>query len=104
MSKYCGKIGFLISEETAPGVYMPEIIEKLVYGDAIRITKRNQSQDKVNDDISISSQLSILLDPFVEENFYYIKYAEYMGFKWKVESIEVQFPRLILNLGGKYNE
>ena len=33
-----------------------------------------------------------------------MKYVTYMGVKWKVENISVQFPRLVLSLGGIYNE
>jgi hypothetical protein len=30
--------------------------------------------------------------------------VEYMGTKWKVSNVEVKYPRLILSLGGVYNE
>ena len=43
------------------------------------------------------------MDPFVRENFRTIAYVEYMGVKWKIASAEIQYPRLILNVGGEYN-
>ena len=103
MSKYFGKIGYGVSEETRPGVYVQRIVEKDYYGDIVRNTRRLENGGKVNDDLNINMTLSIVADPFAYQNFHQIKYAEYMGSKWKVSSIEVQYPRLILTLGGVYN-
>ena len=50
-----------------------------------------------------TNKISILADPFAYQNFSNIKYVEYMDALWNVESIEVQQPRLILNVGGVYN-
>ena len=30
-------------------------------------------------------------------------YVELMGEKWKVTDVEIQYPRLILSIGGVYN-
>jgi hypothetical protein len=30
-------------------------------------------------------------------------YVEFMGTKWKITNVEVQYPRLILSVGGVYN-
>ena len=30
-------------------------------------------------------------------------YAEIMGTKWKISEVEVQYPRLILTIGGVWN-
>lgn len=103
MSKYFGKIGYGVTEETRPGVYEPQIVEKEYYGDIVRNTRRLENGGKVVDDLNINMTLSIVADPFAYQNFHQIKYAEYMGSKWKVSSVEVQYPRLILTLGGVYN-
>ena len=52
----------------------------------------------------LSDEISIVADPFANENYFAIRFVEYMGAKWKVQSISVQFPRLNLSLGGLYNE
>ena len=103
MSKFYGAIGFAEQVETKPGVWKPQITPRDYFGDLIRNTKRIQGSDKVNDDISISNQISIIADPYANQNFHAIKYAEFMGAKWKVTDVEVQFPRLLLTLGGVYN-
>ena len=103
MAKFYGKIGYSTTEETAPGVWEENVTERSYYGDLIRNTRRYQSTDQVNDDLNISNEISILADPYAYENFHSMKYVEFMGAKWKVTSIEVQYPRLILSVGGVYN-
>lgn len=102
MPKYYGKVGFEISTETKPGVW-EGFVEKEYYGDILRNYRRIDSSDKINDDIALSNNISIVADPFAYNNFSSIRYAEYMGVKWKVNNVEVQYPRLILSLGGVYN-
>lgn len=101
--KWFGKIGFNDTIEKSPGVYVPKIVEKDYYGDLIKNVKRTNDGDKVNDDITLSNQLSIVLDPYIQDHFSSIKYVAMFGAKWKVTSVEVQFPRLLLSLGGVYN-
>ena len=104
MAKFCGVIGYVITEETEPGIYVEEIVENQYYGDVIKNTRRLQEGTKVNDDITISNQVSIIADPFANNNFHAMRYIEFMGAKWKVTNVEVQYPRLILTIGGLYNE
>ena len=102
--KHCGKIGFAMGdEESSPGVWTEQITERTYYGDLIRNTRRLQSSGNQNDNILISNEISIIADPFAYENFHAIRYAMYMGTKWKVTSVDVQYPRLILSLGEVYN-
>lgn len=103
MSKYFGKIGFGVTEEIRPGVSLPKITEGEYYGEIVRNSRRLENGGKVNDDLNINMTLSIVADPFAYQNFHSIKYAEYMGAKWKATSVEPQYPRLILTLGGVYN-
>lgn len=103
MAKISGVIGYRISTETAPGVWKPSIIERPYYGDLLKNTRRLQSTDKVNDDVTISNEVSIVADPYANENFHSMLYIQFMGAKWKITNIEVQYPRLILSLGGLYN-
>ena len=103
MPKFYGSIGYAISKETAPGVWVEDIVEHEYSGDVYRNTRKLQSGDQVNDSIDISNEISILSDPFANENFHSIRYVTYMGAKWKVSSVEVRYPRLILTVGGLYN-
>ena len=103
MPKFYGNIGYAISKETAPGVWVEDIVEHKYSGDVDRNTRKLQSGNQVNDSIDISNEISILSDPFANENFHSMRYVTYMGAKWKVSSVEVRYPRLILTVGGLYN-
>lgn len=103
MAKFYGKIGYANTVETKPGVYEEQIVEHSYYGDLIRNTRRLQSADQVNDDINISNEISIVADPYATNNFHTMRYAVFMGTKWKISNVEVSYPRLILTLGGVYN-
>lgn len=103
MAKFYGVIGYAETEETAPGVWSEQIIERKYYGEVIRNARRLQSSDKVNDDININNEVSIVADPYAINNFHSMRYVEFMGAKWKVSNVEVQYPRLLLTLGGLYN-
>lgn len=103
MAKFYGTVGFVKTVESAPGVWTEQIVERKYYGNVISRTRSLQSNG-VNDNINISDEISIVADPFANENYFAIRFVEYMGAKWKVQSISVQFPRLNLSLGGLYNE
>lgn len=103
MAKFHGKLGYGITGETKPGVWVDQIIEKDVVGDFIKNTRQLENSGGVNDNININNSISIVADPYVTENFHLIKYVKFMGTKWKVRTAEVQYPRIILTLGGEYN-
>ena len=98
MSKFYGSIGYAVTEEIRPGVWGEKITVRNYYGDIIRNTRQYQSSDNLNDNLNVSNEFSIVADPFAYANF------QYMGAKWKISNVEVQYPRLILTVGGVYNE
>ena len=104
MAKFYGVVGYAAMTETAPGVWSEHIDERPYYGDVIRNLRRLQGTSNLNDDVNVGNEISILSDPYANQNFHAIRYVEFMGTKWKVTSVDVQYPRLILSLGGVYNE
>lgn len=103
MAKFFGKIGYAETVETTPGVWEEKITEREYFGDLIRNTRSLQSGEQLNDNINISNEISIVADPFAYENFHSMRYIEFMNAKWKISSVDVQYPRLILSVGGLYN-
>lgn len=103
MAKWFGVIGYATQVENVPGVWEEQIVEREYYGDITRNTRRLQSADQLNDNLNINNELSIVADPFANQNFHLMRYADYMGTKWKITNVEVKFPRLICTLGGLYN-
>lgn len=103
MAKFYGKIGFVETEETSPGIWEPSVTERSYSWDVQRYSRRKDTPNNINDDLSISNTISILADPYAMNHFYTMAYVEFSGAKWKVTNVEVQYPRLILTLGGVYN-
>lgn len=104
MNKFYGAVGYAVEKEISPGVYKNLIITHNYYGDVLRNSRQYQTSGNLNDNLNVSNEISIIADPFAYENFYAIKFIEFMGVKWKVTNIEVKYPRLILSIGGVYND
>ena len=103
MAKWFGKIGFTETKETNPGVWEEVITVREYYGDVTRNTRRFQSSENLNDNVVVSNDISIVADPYAIQNFHSIRYIEFMGAKWKINNVEVSYPRLILTLGDICN-
>lgn len=109
MAKFYGKIGYCRQvEEVGPdgvgtGIWVNETIEKNHFGDVLRFNAKWDRSSELHDNIGINNQLSIVADSFAYNNLNYIRYVEWMGTKWTITNIDVQYPRLILTVGGEYN-
>lgn len=104
--KFIGKIGFWEpSKETDPGIYKPVIVERPYRGDILKDYRRFQPEaDKQNEDLVIRNRISIVSDLYMTQHLSSIRYVKWSGVKWKVTSLETIPPRIILDLGGVYNE
>ena len=103
MAKYYGAIGYAVMVETSPGVHEEQIVTRRYYGDILRNNRRLQPTENLNDDITVTNEISIVADPFAVQNFHAMRYAELMGAAWKITNVEARPPRLVLTLGGVYN-
>ena len=103
VGKFYGPIGYGVTTETSPGVWEDSIIERSYYGDVERLMTRQTGSDKANKDISVGNTVSIVADAYAVENFSAIRYVEWSGVRWTVDSVTVQSPRLLLSLGEVYN-
>ena len=103
MAKFHGSVGYVKTVEDTPGVWKDEVTVKEYCGDLIRNTRKLINAGQVNDSVNVWNEISIVADPYANENFYSMRYVEFMGAKWKISNVEVSHPRLILTLGGVYN-
>ena len=103
MSKFFGPIGYITQDAISPGVWNDVVVEREYRGDILQNSRKQESSEHKNDDIVISNRISIIADPFAYDNFSTMRYVSWMGVRWKVNSIEIQRPRLILVLGEVYN-
>lgn len=103
MAKFYGNIGFVKTVEVEADIWDTEETPRPYCGDLIRSQRRWENGESVNENLTISNEISILADDFAMENYGYIKWAEVMGAKWKVNSVTLEYPRINLTLGGVYN-
>lgn len=104
MAKWYGKVGFAETLETDLDEWTEEIVEKSYPGDILSIRRSMNSGSEINNDITISNTISFIADPYARTNFHKIRYATYMGTKWRVTNVEVSFPRLSMTLGGVWTD
>nr|DAE45031.1 MAG TPA: hypothetical protein [Bacteriophage sp.] len=104
MAKFYGVIGYATTEETKPDVWVETITERKYYGDIIRASRRvESSQDTINDGVTINNVISIVADPYAQKNIDMMRYVKFRGTAWKITSVEIQYPRLNISIGGIYN-
>ncbi len=103
MAKFFGVVGFSETVETVPGIWKTVITERKYKGDIVRNVRKLENSGDVNDDVNISNEISIVADAYANNNLFSIRYIEFMGAKWRITSVDVKPPRLILTLGGVYN-
>lgn len=103
MAKWYGKVGYIVDTEVRPGVWQPSPTEKNYYGDLQTNVAKWSSSGKVNDDMDVANKISIMADPYAYQHFSRIRYVEIMDALWEVKTVEVQRPRLIIQVGGVYN-
>lgn len=103
--KYSGMIGFFVGEEeTDPGIFVPVILERKYTGDVIRFKRGFQEKsDQQNREFTVNNQISILSDLYAKQNWNSIRYVVWNGIKWEVNSVEIGYPRLTLEIGGFYH-
>lgn len=105
MAKFFGEIGYGVTEEIRPGVWEEVIKKRDYYGDVMQYYRRwDTDSQQLNDNLNLNNKISVVADPFAYDHFHQIRYVKWGSGKWKVSNVEVQYPRLILTIGGVYNE
>ena len=105
MARFFGEVGYgdTIETPSTSGVWVDIITEIQYFGDVIRNTRKLESGEYLNDDLSVGNSISIVADQYAIEHFFKIKYVRWAGVLWTVTQVEVRSPRLILSLGSVYN-
>ncbi len=101
--KFYGPVGFVEPVTKRAGVRTNKPIEFFYSGDVLKRSIKYQNGESVNDSISAQQQISILADPYARSHIGSLRYVKWMDTAWKVTDISVQYPRIILTLGGAYN-
>lgn len=104
MAKFFGGIGFVDHmEEPSPGVKREVLVERQFYGDVLQNNRQLKEGEKLNFDISVGNEISIVADAYANEHFFAMRYIRWAGSLWTAQDVVVQRPRIIVRLGGVYN-
>lgn len=105
MAKWSGIIGFVKTEEQpqGSGVWKQIVTHRKYKADVTRASKRIQTAQQVNNNITLNNELSILADPYLIENLYCITFIQFANAWWSVNSVTLDYPRITLEIGGVYN-
>ena len=101
--KFFGNIGFVVTEETSPGVFEETEEVRPYYGEVNRDQRRWQTNSDLNDDILVTNEISVVADSYLRENLGAMRWVEWEKSKWKINSITLAYPRVTLTLGGVWN-
>lgn len=102
MSRFSGKLGFVMTRETEEGVWLEDKIEIPAKGTIRSLYVRNDNNASVNTNLRLTNEVSVLMDSKIQIYIETLKYVVWKGSKWEVLSIGVNYPRLTINLGGLY--
>lgn len=103
MARFSGLVGYVVQQETTPGVWTPVENPRKMKGDIIRQSSSNSSSGNLNDDVTLNHRISLIGDAYAFDNYFNIKWVKIDTMKWKVVNIEIERPRIIVSLGGVWN-
>ena len=103
MARFYGEIGYGVTEETVPGVWEEKVTERPYYGDILAWRRRNEKGEGLNDNVAINNQFSIVADPYAFDNFQFMKYVKWNGVAWSITDVTVEYPRILVSVGGVYS-
>lgn len=103
MAKFYGMVGFAETKELSPGVYDEVITERPYFGNVEQDLRRYKELKEINPTLTIGNRISILADGYISEHIHTMRYVVFSGARWKINTVEVKRPRLIIHLGEVYN-
>lgn len=103
MARFHGNIGFVETTEITPGVWQEIATERTYYGDVTKNRMNWVAGSGLNDDIQIVNVISVVADSYANSSIGNMRYVLWNGTRWKLSSIEVQYPRVLLTIGGVWN-
>ena len=103
MAKFVGLIGYALPVESSPGVWNNSIVEKSYRGDVLTNQYQIQSAEQLNDNITVDNSFSIVADAYAYDNIGVMKYVVWRNIAWKIQSFNINRPRIVIKIGGVYN-
>lgn len=102
--KFYGIIGFYFDDvETSPGIWTEGIVEQKYRGDITESRMNWRDRQPPGDSLVVKNTLRIVADAYATKNWTAIKYVILGGVKFRVDTVTLKHPSLILEIGGKYD-
>lgn len=102
MGRFYGVVGFADTVEATPGIAEDVIIEKKFRGDVLRDGVRLVEGDHIHPDPALGNSISIVASKYAFANLKNMRYIQFENELWKISSLEVKKPRLIIGMGDVY--
>ena len=103
MAKWAGKIGFAETVKGDDDITRTTITERSFKGDVLQDHRNWDDSERINGNIIISNRISVIAKDYMLTHLQYMRYVTWQGAKWRIKSISVAYPRVILLLGELYN-
>lgn len=105
MARFYGAIGFAVTHETRPGIFAEYYRERMYKGDILRNSRQWSPTDHLNDNITITNEISIIADAFASSNFGVMRYVRWNNQTFEITSasIDTDRHRINLSIGGVFN-
>jgi len=104
LPKFYGQVGYAVPVDKGYGVTEDVIVEIGYYGDVLRNTRGMADGEVANNDLSVSNSISIISNPYAQNNMFAMRYVKWKGARWKVLDVDASRPpRLILRIGEVYD-
>lgn len=95
-----------VEREDRPGVMVDKPTVRTVKGNVKKNFYRwkNNPNQSTLDAENVSHIIEIVADPYAINHFGSMRYIEWLGQKWKIESVDASsLPQLTIYVGGLYN-
>lgn len=105
MARFYGAVGFAISEEVKPGIFQDVYVERYYKGDVTRRSHSWNPSEYINDNLTVTNDISIIADSFANSNFGCMRYVRWMKQVFEITSAQTDLERhrITLSLGGVFN-
>jgi len=103
MARFSGVVGYESEPKLVDGIATTSYDERQMRGDVLNYTQQMEPSQTAYDDVTLSNRISIVGDKYAFLHCSQIRYVVFEGQKWKVTSMTVARPRIILSVGGIWN-
>lgn len=103
MALFRGIIGFVENTEVEDCEWEDVVTPRYYTGTIIKNNQQFLTADTVSGNLQITNTFSIFGDSYMFSHISNIRYLEWRGQRWIVTTVDLEFPRVNMTIGGIYN-